>query len=438
MSAPTGGAMSGSLAKNLCFVRAVLGSGLRAACLPMPSAHTIAVAVYLRAGPRFETPTNAGISHFLEHMLHRGTRRHPTAHAQALAFEELGATLSAATYIDHGVLGVTVPPDNFERVVELLGEVCQEPVFDNIELERGIVREELLEGFDASGRHIDPDNLLRSACFPEHGLGLPIVGTLETLETFDEPSLRAHHRALYTNRMVVTVAGKIDEQRALSVVERYFHPEPGADLSSPPPAAPAGPTLRYVSNRSSQTALRVGFRAPGEHDALEPATEILLRVLDDGMSTRLYHRLCDERGLCYDVSASYEAYSDAGLLDVAAETSHEQVLDVVDEMFGIFRALRDEGASADEVKKAQARYRWQLDEIIDMPAELAAFYGLGELSGGARTLEERAEELSSVSVADVKRAAESLFTSQNLTLVAVGSLPRKARTALERRVKAFE
>jgi predicted Zn-dependent peptidase len=429
--------MSGSVGRESALVRALLGQGVRASCLPMPAAHTVAVAVYVRAGPRFESASNAGISHFLEHMLHRGTRRHPSAYTQALAFEELGATLSAATYVDHGVLSVSVPPENYERVVELLAEVCLDPVFDNIELERGIVREELLEGLDAAGRHVDPENLLRAACFPDHGLGLPIIGTPETLSSFDEPALRAHHRGHYTTRMVVTVAGKIDENRALSVVERVFRPEPGIDPASTPPAEPRGPTLRYVSNRSSQTALRVGFRAPSERDTLEPATEILLRVLDDGMSTRLYHRLCDERGLCYDVSATYEAYGDAGLFDVSAETSHEQALEVMDEMFGIFRALRDEGASAAEVQKAQARYRWQLDEIIDVPSELTAFYGLGELTGVARTLEERAEQLSSVSVADVKRAAESLFVGRNLTVAAVGSLPRKARNELERRLKSL-
>ncbi len=429
--------MSRPVGRESSLVRALLGQGVRASCLPMPSAHTVAVAAYVRAGPRFESASNAGISHFLEHMLHRGTRRHPTAYTQALAFEELGATLSAATYVDHGVLSVSVPPENYEQVVELLAEVCLDPVFDNIELERGIVREELLEGLDAAGRHVDPENLLRAACFPDHGLGLPIIGTPETLSSFDEPALRAHHRAHYTTRMVVTVAGKIEVDRALSAVERVFRPEVGVDPASTPPAEPSGPIFRYVSNRSSQTALRVGFRAPSEQDALEPATEILLRVLDDGMSTRLYHRLCDERGLCYDVSATYEAYGDAGLFDISAETSHEQALEVMDELFGIFRALREEGASEAEVQKAQARYRWQLDEIIDVPSELTAFYGLGELTGVARTLEERAKQLSSVSVADVKRAAESLFVGRNLAVAAVGSLPRKARTELERRLKSL-
>ncbi len=416
------------------LLRTVLPSGLRALCIPVPESHSAAISVHVRVGPRFEGGPNAGISHFLEHMLHRGTVQHPNAYAQALAFEELGATLGASTYVDHGVLSISVPPENFTRVLELLAEVCLEPVFDGIELERGIVHEELLEGLDASGRSIDPENLLRAACFPDHGLGLPITGTPQTLASFDEAGLRAHHAAHYTTGMVVSVAGQIDPDRTVAAIERSFRARPGSEPVITPPSPAAGPALVYVPHRTSQTALRLGFRAPAEHDAFEPATELLLRVLDDGMSTRLYHRLCDERGLCYDVSATYEAYSDAGLFDIAAETSHDQAPIVLDELFGIIAALREHGPTAEEVSKAQARYRWQLQEIWDAPLELTAFYGLGELSGVARTPEARIAELSAVSTSAVRDAAERVFAKQNLMLVAVGSVPRRARDALERRL----
>ncbi len=416
------------------LARSVLSSGLRALCVPMPHAHTAAISLHVRVGPRFESAESAGISHFLEHMLHRGTKRYPTAHAQALAFEELGATLGAMTYVDHGVLSVSVPPENFAAVMRLLAEVCQDPVFDSIELERGIVREELLEGVDASGRSIDPENLLRSGSFPGHGLGFPITGTAETLESFDHAALERHHAAHYTSRLVVTSAGKVDPEQALRAIEGSFQLAPGSDPETTPPTQLGGPILSYVTHRSSQTSLRLGFRAPAERDPLEPASEILLRTLDDGMSTRLYRRLCDERGLCYDVSAAYEAYADAGLLDISAETSHEQTLAVIDELFDIVRSLRDSGPSDREVEKAGARYRWQLREMLDSPAELTAFYGLGELSGVARTPEERSAQLCAVTAADVRSAAQQVFRRENLCLVAVGSVPRRVRAEIERRL----
>ena len=176
---------------------------------------------------------------------------------------------------------------------------------------------------------------------------------------------------------------------------------------------------------------------PGERDADEPATELLLRVLDDGMATRLYERLCDERGLCYDVSASYEAYADAGLFDVAADAAPERAEDVLSEIFGVLRSLRDDGPSLAELEKAKHRFAWQLAEQDDDPAALSSFYGLGELTGVARTPGERKELLEATTLTDVKRAAERLFTRDSLNLLIVGPLGKKVRDRLERAARAF-
>src|SRR6185436_3845920 len=118
--------------------------------------------------------------------------------------------LGATTYVDHGVLSANCPPENVERVIELLVEVCQSPVYEAIEIERGIVREELLEELDDDGHCIDADYLVRACTFPGHALGLPITGTLETLQSFDETSLRAHHARHYTQDLVMSVAGCIE------------------------------------------------------------------------------------------------------------------------------------------------------------------------------------------------------------------------------------
>jgi len=183
--------------------------------------------------------------------------------------------------------------------------------------------------------------------------------------------------------------------------------------------------------------VRVGFRAPGELDLDEPATELLLRVLDDGMATRLYERLCDERGLCYDVSASYEAYADAGLFDVAADAAPERAEDVLQEIFGVLRALRDDGPSQAELEKAKRRFVWQLAEQDDDPAALSSFYGLGELTGVARTPRERQALLEATGLEDVKRAAARLFSRESMNLLVVGPLGAKVRDRLQRAARAF-
>jgi predicted Zn-dependent peptidase len=411
-----------------------LSNGLRVVTIPMLGVHRIIVDAHVRVGSRFEHREHNGISHFLEHMLYRGTPRHPSAHEQALAFERLGGTLVAATYVDHGSLAIGVPPENFVAVLDLFAEVFQEPLIDAIDIERGIVHEEILEDLDDAGHQVDADNLVRELSFGDHALGFPITGTLEQLERFDRAALIAHHRAFYTaSGTVVTIAGPIAAEEALAAVQSRFGQLPlGTAPSSESPVRQNQPRFRYVRHSSSQTALRLAFRAPGEHDPREPSIEMLLRVMDDGMSTRLYHHICDARGLCYDVGAGYEAYADSGLFELAAETAHERAEAVASELAKIVHELAEHGPTADELDKAKARYRWQLDAMLDHPDEMCEFYALGELTGVARTPRERLTQLSSVTAANVRDAAQDIFRPEQMSLVAVGLLSRRSRAALER------
>jgi predicted Zn-dependent peptidase len=185
-----------------------------------------------------------------------------------------------------------------------------------------------------------------------------------------------------------------------------------------------------VRDASSQTALRLAFRAPGARDTDEAATDLLLRLIDDGTSTRLYHRVCDERGLCYDVSALYEAYEDVGLVDFAAECSHENTPLVLEEIFAIARDLAEHGPTAEELAKARARHRFQLDAMHDSPADVGAFYGFGELARLARTPADRIRELDRVTPRAVRAAAARLFRAKGLALLTVG----EASAAVKRRI----
>lgn len=416
-----------------------VGPGVPLLVVPMPHAHRVVVSAHLKIGSRYETERDNGLSHFLEHMLYRGTPRYPTAHDQALAFEELGGTLYAETGMDGGTLTVSVPRENFERALELFSGVYLEPVFDGIEVEKGIVREEILEDLDEKGHQVDADTLLCAQAFSGHALGRPIVGTLAHVDRFDVEALTRHHRAFYTTgTSTIVIAGPIEADSVRAAVDRAFAKLPvGAPPTSPPPPAPAGPHFRFVRNSSSQTALRMGFRAPSARDALEPATEVLVRLLDDGLSTRLYHRICDEKGLCYDVSADYESFDDCGLFDLAAETSHDTAARVLEEFVRVVRELRDEGPTERELERIQARCRWQLEEMLDSPSEVADFYGAEALVGSGRTALDRANELSRVNRDGVIEAARNLFRAEGLSVVAVGLQSRKARDALGRVVEAF-
>lgn len=420
-------------------VRTRLPNGLTAIAVRLASVHTAAVVARLRVGPRYESARDNGISHFLEHMLYRGTPRHPSAHDQALAFEALGSSLGAATYVDLGSMSVATPPENLESALALLGEVYCGPIFEGLEIERGIVEEEILDLCDDEGTAIDADVLVRGLSFGDHPLGMPITGTIEQVRRFDQRSLRSHHGRHYVGPgTVVAAAGPFDPERVVERIAQAFGAlERGALLEVAPPPAQREPRIAYREHADSKTALKLAFRAPGDHHPDEPAAELLLRVLDDGMSTRLYERICDQRGLCYDVSAGYEAYSDAGLFDVAAETAHERAELVLAELLDVLRELRESGPTDRELDKSKTRLRWHLTEMLDRPAEVADFFALGALTGGAATPLARYEELEAVSRSEARDVAARLFVGSGFSAVAVGEQPPRGRRALRRAVQGF-
>jgi predicted Zn-dependent peptidase len=165
--------------------------------------------------------------------------------------------------------------------------------------------------------------------------------------------------------------------------------------------------------------------------------ELLMRLLDDGMSTRLYHRICDQQGLCYDVSGHYETYADSGLVELEAESAHPRAPLVLEQLLGIVRELRDQVPPDQEVEIAKRRHRWRLEQLPDEPGEVAEFFALEELSGSRQSPYERQALIETLTPADIQLAAQTWFTAQNLSVVAVGAPKKAAVRRMEQLVSEF-
>ena len=416
-----------------------LASGLRVIVAPQPHLHRAHLALYVRVGSRFETAAENGISHFLEHMLYRGTDELKTAHEVNFAFERIGSYLYGATHADFGVFSVTVPPQSLAEATRLFSHVMQKPEFQDLELEKGIVAEEILEDLDDDGRQVDADNLSRALLYGSHPLGFTITGTEKSVRRFDVPLLRKHHQKHYTGQnAVLCFSGAVDPKEAKALAKRYFAKMPAGDrvpLVAPSPQKRA--LYRFVENASSQTELRVCFRAVGRTAPERIALELLMRVIDDGMSTRLYHRICDSQGLCYDVSAGYDGYEDDGVVDFAAGVVHERTHRVTREILTLVTELATEGPTKAEVDKAKERHTWHLQGTLDSPEEMAELVGLTALTGHTESAAERVRVVQGITRAELKRAAAMLADPKRLGVVAVGLLDRSEADELERTVKEF-
>lgn len=423
------------------FREATLANGLRVVVAPQPQLHRAHVALYVRVGSRFETKATNGLSHFLEHMLYRGTPSLQTAHEVNHAFESLGGYLYAATQTDFGVFSVTAPAESVAETGRLFGEVLAQPTFNDIEIEKGIVCEEILEDLDDEGRQVDADNLSRQLIYPTHPLGYTITGDEKSVRSFDLPMLRAHHARHYNAaNSVLAFSGAVNADECIDLAERCFSRLPTGErvLTQAPVHNQKKPRLDIVENVSSQTELRVCFRAVPERSEHRHAMDMLMRIVDDGMSTRLYHRICDSKGLCYDVGASFDGYEDDGVLDFMAGVQHARASVVTREIIDLLCELAKHGPSEQEVEKARRRNAWEIRSIFDSPEELAGFYAGGLLFDRFETPEARLAANAKVTPKRLRQMAELLAQPDRLNVLAVGLLEEGEDDRLESVVKGFK
>jgi predicted Zn-dependent peptidase len=417
-----------------------LENGLRVLVAPEPQLHRVHVALHVRTGSRYETPATNGLSHFLEHMIYRGTPRLPSAHAVNDAFERIGGYLYAATQTDFGVFSLTLPKESLDAASLLFGEVLSRPAFLDIEVEQGIVCDEILEDKDDDGREVDADNLSRGLIYPGHPLGFTITGDEAHVRSFDRAMLQAHHTRHYVARgSVLTFTGAVDRKEAERLARRDFGGLPAGEriAATPPSSDQTRARLLLVPNQSSQTDLRVCFRVVGEHAPERPALDLLMRIIDDGMSTRLYHRVCDDQGLCYDVSAGYDGYEDCGVIDFAAGVQHKRVDRVTREILTLMTELADTGPTEDELAKAKRRHAWDLEAMLDSADDVGGFLGAGAIFGSLETPAERLASLSSVSREAVRDVARLVADPTRLNVVAVGLMDGREAKRLEETVMSF-
>jgi predicted Zn-dependent peptidase len=417
-----------------------MANKLRTVIIHRPHLHRAVVTAHVGVGSRHETNRTNGLSHFLEHMLFRGTALHKDAPALNEAVERLGGDLLASTHADYTTYELSVPPNAVEQACVVLGAMLSSPTFEDMVVEKSIVREEILEDLDETGRILQVDTLARNYLFAPHPLGMPITGTIANVNAFTERDLRRHHQRYYNaSNSCVTVCSPLKTKDVRRAIEKGF-----AKLSCGEPQTPKPTTVdqerarvRFMRRMSNQTCVRIGFATPGAESKHGRAVELLTRVLHDGMSTRLHRRICDELGLAYEISAGLEQFRDVGVFEIASSVAHESVPQLVRELLAMLAALAIEGPTEDELAKIRHRYECELDAMDDDPHALARDYGAQALWGNRHSLEAVRREVRSLRCVDLARAARLVFTPMRLNVTLVGDLSDADLWAVRRHVARF-
>ncbi len=417
-----------------------LPNGVRLVTIRRPHLHSLVLTVMVHVGSRHETASTNGLSHFLEHMLFRGTARHPSAAAFNEAVESFGGNLNAATHGDFTSFVLAAPPGALGLSCAALGELLTAPVFSELAVEKGIVREEILEDLDEDGRDINADNIVRAQLFAGHPLGFPITGSPRNVAAFNIAHLRRHLERHYLgDNLVVALTGPLPHARMEAAAAEAFGAVPPGPVtvSAPFASTQSRPRLKAVSHPGSQTSVRLAFPTVGAQADDARAVELLLRVLDDGMSTRLHRRICDELGLAYEVSAGVEFFEESGVVDVAASVAKGSIAPLLREVLGLLADLAQEGPTPAEVAKAQRRYAFDLDTLEDDPHSLCDYYGLSELFGRRQSPAERRREMLQLDAPRLRGAARRLFDPARLNVTLVGAADAATVRAAREAVRAF-
>jgi predicted Zn-dependent peptidase len=419
-----------------------LPNGLKVVTVETPHLHTAAVALYVRTGSRYETAANNGLSHFVEHMLFRGSQGYPSSFALSSAFEDRCGMLSGETGRDYSLYQVQPKPDDLPAVLQIFGDLFTAPLFADIDLERAIVLEEILDDFDEHGQRTNIDDVGRGHSWPGHPLGFSITGPEENIRRFGRRDVEAHFRRYHgAKNLALSVAGPVDSSDVMAAAARAFAKLPPGQMRFPRPAPKTfpGPALHCVRTDSAQVEVQILFRAVADDHPQFPAFVAFLRLLDDGMSTPLHYRVCDRKGLAYHVNAGLDPLADASLVEISAACASEKLPELVSEIFSILRELRDEPLSPEAIDKAKRRYARDLEAGFDDVDGLCNWFGDSLLFGRPlRSPSERYRRMAEVDAAQIQATARQVFVPGNLVVTAIGSFDQALIRKARRLVQTFE
>jgi predicted Zn-dependent peptidase len=401
-----------------------LPNGLVVITEPMPHVHSVSVGVWLRSGSRREPAELNGISHFIEHMLFKGTRRR-TAEDIAREVDSVGGMLDAFTSKEMVCFNTRVLDEHLPKAFDVLSDMLLDPKFaeEDIDREKSVILEEIRMTQD------NPEDLVHELFMQNfwnpHALARPILGTPETVSALTRDTLQSWFRRWYSpNHLVVTAAGRIEHLRFVALVADRFAnlaPSPDGEPDAVPRPAPHV-TLRR-KKELEQVHICMGVPALPMSDGRRFAVSVLNNILGGGMSSRLFQNIRERQGLAYAIFSELNAYRDTGMLSVYAGTSIDTATQVVESILEEFRRLKDELLSAEELRRSKDHLKG---------ATLLALEGTGQrMNSLARyhlyfnryfTPEELIAMLESVTAEDVQRIAREFFQPDRLAASVVGNL----------------
>jgi predicted Zn-dependent peptidase len=325
--------------------------------------------------------------------------------------------------------------------MEVFASMLMRPLLTGIDIEKRIIAEEAREDLNEHGEEINPDTIVSRLLWPRHPLGMPTIGTLESIAAIDQGDLKKHLKNFYSpSNAVLVVSGPINNSAVLSAAMDCFGK--WQDVKVPPTSMVTfrqfAPQISCVQDSDSQMNLQLAFLGFARDDTRFMALRFLRRILAGGGSSRLHLRLREELGIIYSVDGAIGAYDETGCLAFDLSTAAETLIRAVEAAFEELLRISGTPVPTDELERIRNSYIFDLEFSLDSAYEMGGRYGWGELMGVVRSIEDDQSEARRITSADLKDAALALFAPENIRLVAVGPWKRGMKKALKELVTGYQ
>jgi predicted Zn-dependent peptidase len=419
------------------YTKKVLKNGLTLLTVPIETASSITMSIFVKAGSRYEEKRINGLSHFLEHLHFKGTKNYPSAKKLSETVDSIGGEFNANTGKEHTQYFIRSAYEHLPLVFNVLTDMLQRPLFDEREMERekGVIIEEINMYKDNPQIHVE--SLFEETLWPDTALGRDIAGNAEVIRAVKKQNILDYRQKFYQpSNMIIAISGNFDQKKVEDLVEQHWSGVSNKKTNGFKAVVhnQSAPRISVENKVTEQAHMIVGFSAyPYRHKNNYPL-RILSTVLGGGMSSRLFLRIRERLGLAYYVSTSFNNYLDAGNFLVQSGlkvASAPQALEVIlDEL----RKVRNQGISTKELKKAQEYIKGKIALAMEDPHDKLEWYlGQEAFTGQIKTIKQAFEKLDHVTVDQVNKVARDIICNDHLNMALIG--PFKEKIEFEKKLK---
>jgi predicted Zn-dependent peptidase len=411
-----------------------LDSGERVISEPLDHVRSAAVGFWIGAGSRDEQVNEAGMTHFIEHLLFKGTDRY-SAIEIAEIFDGLGGELNAATSREHTLVYARIPDHHLETAIDVMSDMVFTPAFAELDSEREVVLEEIAMYDDAPQELVH--DLIAEAVFGDHPLGRPVIGTSESIASMPREAIARYHDAMYVpGNIVVAASGNIQHERVVELVQRGLERRTTVSTESPnvrpPLVTPPSPQLRFQQKDTEQ--YHVCLAAPGisRSDRRRFAASILDAILGGSASSRLFQEIREKRGMAYAVYSFVSQYTDTGQIGVylgTREDNLEEALKITAEQIA---DIAGGNVPARELERAKENLKGRI--LLSMESTSARMNRLGKsliTDSELLSLDRIVAEIDAVEASSVSELADALLAPGRLSAACIGPNDERFLAALQ-------